>query len=136
MPLIVGVITCLCHTLSYNHHGSKVFQRTPVKDCNKPHSTQPKAAPTPPCILGSLGRKVNKKKKQPSQAATPVDCAPTHCPVAVLFPFLFSTLLQLLLYSSFYITTNMQSVNISNQCRSPSENKKLFTKLERDRRGA
>lgn len=51
----VAVITCLCHTLSSNHHGSKIFQRTPVKD-NKGCNTLPMAAPR--CILGSLGRKV------------------------------------------------------------------------------
>ncbi|KAF1373525.1 hypothetical protein PFLUV_G00239790 [Perca fluviatilis] len=48
----------------------EVFQRTPVKDCNKPHSTQPKAAPTPPCILGSLGRKNSTNSPGPTKGPT------------------------------------------------------------------
>ncbi|XP_078136053.1 SRC kinase signaling inhibitor 1 [Sander vitreus] len=48
----------------------EIFQRTPVKDCNKLHSTQPKAAPTPPCIFGSLGRKNSTNSPGPTKGPT------------------------------------------------------------------
>ncbi|XP_028423085.1 SRC kinase signaling inhibitor 1 isoform X1 [Perca flavescens] len=48
----------------------EVFQRTPVKDCNKLHSTQPKAAPIPPCIFGSLGRKNSTNSPGPTKGPT------------------------------------------------------------------
>uniref|UniRef100_A0A672YWM1 SRC kinase signaling inhibitor 1 n=1 Tax=Sphaeramia orbicularis TaxID=375764 RepID=A0A672YWM1_9TELE len=61
--VIIGchIITCLCRTFFlYNTCALKIFQRTPVKEstCNKQYSSQPKAAPTPSCIFGSLGKKV------------------------------------------------------------------------------
>uniref|UniRef100_A0A8C9ZTR8 SRC kinase signaling inhibitor 1 n=1 Tax=Sander lucioperca TaxID=283035 RepID=A0A8C9ZTR8_SANLU len=79
----------------------EIFQRTPVKDCNKLHSTQPKAAPTPPCIFGSLGRKVNLKKTALSSCHT---CGLCSYSLSCCSPFPFFilyftpafTLLQLL----------------------------------------
>lgn len=85
----ISVITCLCHTLSYNNHGSKIFQRTPVKDCNNRYCTLPKAAPA--CTFGSLGRKVN--FPQSSSSATPVDCASTSADSPYWHLFLFPFLL-------------------------------------------
>ncbi|XP_033974689.1 LOW QUALITY PROTEIN: SRC kinase signaling inhibitor 1 [Trematomus bernacchii] len=46
----------------------EIFQRTPVKDCNK--STQPKATPTPPCVFGSLGRKNSTHSPGPTKGPT------------------------------------------------------------------
>ncbi|KAK1881102.1 SRC kinase signaling inhibitor 1 [Dissostichus eleginoides] len=46
----------------------EIFQRTPVKDCNK--STQPKATPTPRCIFGSLGRKNSTHSPGPTKGPT------------------------------------------------------------------
>ncbi|XP_044194052.1 SRC kinase signaling inhibitor 1-like isoform X3 [Thunnus albacares] len=79
----------------------EIFQRTPVKDspCNKRYCTLQKATPDPPCVLGSLGRKVNLK----------VLCLCHTCGLCFYFfylslcrslpLFLFTTLLTVKLYT-------------------------------------
>ncbi|XP_029977515.1 SRC kinase signaling inhibitor 1-like [Sphaeramia orbicularis] len=50
----------------------EIFQRTPVKEstCNKQYSSQPKAAPTPSCIFGSLGKKNSSNSPGPTKGPT------------------------------------------------------------------